>query len=133
MVHECVKIFLVHFRLTTQSHSKSMCDPFVCYTIPNNILSEVSSFPVSHYIPILTHKCRMLCYRVIKKFLCTLRLQYRKLQVMFKVSPASFQTFIDAPIHLFDDCIQYSKVHIPNVFCDNLLQISNCVGIVRIH
>jgi hypothetical protein len=36
-------------------------------------------------------------YRVIKKYLCTWWLQYRKLQVMFKVSPASFQTFIDTP------------------------------------
>ena len=33
-------------------------------------------------------------YRVIKKSLCTWRLQYRKLQVMFKASPASLQTFI---------------------------------------
>jgi hypothetical protein len=34
-------------------------------------------------------------YRVIKKSLCTWWLQYRKLQVMFEVSPASLQTFID--------------------------------------
>jgi hypothetical protein len=34
-------------------------------------------------------------YRVIKKSLCTWWLQYRKLQVMFKVSPASLHTFID--------------------------------------
>jgi hypothetical protein len=37
----------------------------------------------------------MSLYRVIKKFLCTWLLQYRKLQVMFKMSPASLQTFID--------------------------------------
>jgi hypothetical protein len=36
-------------------------------------------------------------YRMIKKSLCTGWLQYRKLQVMFKVSPASLQTFIDTP------------------------------------
>jgi hypothetical protein len=34
-------------------------------------------------------------YRVIKKPLCTWWLQYRNLQVMFKVLPASLQTFID--------------------------------------
>ena len=34
-------------------------------------------------------------YRVIIKSLCTWWLQYRKLQVMFKVSPATLQTFID--------------------------------------
>jgi hypothetical protein len=34
-------------------------------------------------------------YRVIKKSLCTWWLQYRKLQVMNKVSAASLQTFID--------------------------------------
>ena len=26
-----------------------------------------------------------------------------------------------------------STVHIPNVFCDGLFQLINCVGIVRIH
>ena len=34
-------------------------------------------------------------YRVIKKSLCTWWLQYRKLQVMFKGSSASLQTFIN--------------------------------------
>jgi hypothetical protein len=32
-------------------------------------------------------------YRAIKKYLCTWWLQYRKLQVMLKVSPASLQTW----------------------------------------
>ena len=70
-------------------------------------------------------------YRVIKKSLCTRWLI--KLQVMFKVSPARLQTFIDTPNCVLKDCIQYSTVHIPNVFCDGHLQIINCVGIVRIH
>jgi hypothetical protein len=35
-------------------------------------------------------------YRIIKKFLCTWWLQYRKLQVMFKVSPASLQVQSDS-------------------------------------
>jgi hypothetical protein len=39
-------------------------------------------------------------YRVIKKSLCTWWLQYRKLQVMFKVSPTSLQTFIDTRLTL---------------------------------
>ena len=52
---------------------------------------------------------------------------------MFKVSPARLQTFIDTPNCVLKDCIQYSTVHIPNVFCDGHLQIINCVGIVRIH
>ena len=72
-------------------------------------------------------------YRVIKKSLSTWWLQYRKLQVMFKVSPAILQTFIDTPNCVLDDRVQYSTVHIPNVFCDGHLQIINCVGIVRIH
>jgi hypothetical protein len=72
-------------------------------------------------------------YRVIKKSLCTSWLQYRKLQVMFKVSPASLQTFIDMPNCVLEDCVQYSTVHIQNVFCDGHLQIISCVGIVRIH
>jgi hypothetical protein len=61
-------------------------------------------------------KCHI--YRVIKKSLCTWWLQYRKLHVMFKVSPASLQTFIDTPNCVLEDRVQYSTVHIPNVFCD---------------
>jgi hypothetical protein len=34
---------------------------------------------------------------------------------MFKVSPASFQTFIDTPNCVLEDCVQYSTVRIPNV------------------
>jgi len=45
---------------------------------------------------------------------------------MFKVSPASLQTFIDTPNCVLEDRIQYSTVHIPNVFCDGHLQIINC-------
>jgi hypothetical protein len=65
------------------------------------------------------------------KSLCTWLLQYRKLQVMFKVSPASLQTFIDTPNCVLQDRVQYSMVHIQNVFCDGRLQIINCVGTVR--
>jgi hypothetical protein len=65
-------------------------------------------------------------YRVIKISLCTSWLQYRKLQVMFKVSPASLQTFIDTPNCVLKDRVQYSTVHIPNVFCDGHLQIFSC-------
>jgi hypothetical protein len=49
---------------------------------------------------------------------------------MFKVSPASLQTFIDTPNSVLEDRVQYSTVHIPNVFCDCHLQIINCVGIL---
>jgi hypothetical protein len=50
---------------------------------------------------------------------------------MFKVSPASLQTFIDTPNCVLEDRVQYSTVHIPNAFCDGHLQLINCVGIVR--
>ena len=50
---------------------------------------------------------------------------------MFKVSPASLQTFIDTPNCVLEDRVQYSTVHILNVFCDGHLQIINCEGIVR--
>jgi len=65
-----------------------------------------------------------------QKPLCTWWLQYRELQVMFKVSPATLQTFIDTPNCVLEDRVRYSTVHIPNVFCDGHLQIINCVGIV---
>jgi len=60
-------------------------------------------------------------YRVVRKSLCTWWLQYRKLQVMFKVSAASLQTFIDMPSCVLEDRVQYSAVHIPNVFYDGHL------------
>ena len=41
---------------------------------------------------------------------------------MFKVSPASLQTFIDTPNCVLEDRVQYSTVHIPNVFRDGHLQ-----------
>jgi hypothetical protein len=46
--------------------------------------------------------------------------------------PAILQTFIDTPNCVLEDRVQYSTVHIPDVFCDGHLQIINCVGIVRI-
>jgi hypothetical protein len=48
----------------------------------------------------------------VKKSLCTWWLQYRKLQVMFKVSPASLQTFIDKPKCVLEDRVQYSTVRV---------------------
>ena len=52
---------------------------------------------------------------------------------MFQVSPASLQIFIDTTNCVLEDRVQYNTVHIPNVFCDGHLQLTNCVGIVRIH
>jgi hypothetical protein len=49
---------------------------------------------VCHRWPPVAWRKYQLLHRVIKKFLCTWWLQYRKLKVMFKVSPASLQTFI---------------------------------------
>jgi hypothetical protein len=56
-----------------------------------------------------------------QKSLCTWWLQYRKLQITFKVSPASLQIFIDTPNCFLEARVQYSTVHIPNVFCDGHL------------
>jgi len=36
---------------------------------------------------------------------------------MFKVPPTSLQTFIEKPNCVLEDGVQYSTVHIPNVFC----------------
>jgi hypothetical protein len=54
-------------------------------------------------------------YRVIKKSLCTWWLQYIKLQAMFKVSPASLQTFIDTPNCVLKDRVQYRLTLTPSV------------------
>ena len=50
---------------------------------------------------------------------------------MFKVSPARLQTFVDMPKCVLEDRVQYSRVLIPNVFCDGHLQLISCVGIFR--
>jgi len=42
---------------------------------------------------------------------------------MFKVSPASLQTFIDTPNSVLENRVQFSTFHIPNVFYDGHLQI----------
>jgi hypothetical protein len=52
---------------------------------------------------------------------------------MFKVSSSSLQTFIDTPNCVLEDYVQYSTVHVPNVFCDAHLYVIICAGIVRIH
>jgi hypothetical protein len=44
-----------------------------------------------------------------------------KLQVMFKVSPTSLQTFIETLNFVLKNRVWYSTVHIPNVFCDGYL------------
>jgi hypothetical protein len=44
---------------------------------------------------------------------------------MFKVSPASLQTFIDTPNCVLEDRIEYSTVHIPNAFYDGHIQVSD--------
>jgi len=47
--------------------------------------------------------------------------------------PARLQTFIDTPKCVLENRVQYSTVHILNVFCDSHRQLINCVRIVRIH
>jgi hypothetical protein len=84
-------------------------------------------------MPLIYARTHTHTYRLIKKSLCTWWFQYSKLHVMFKVSPASLQTFIDTPYCVLECRVQYSMVRIPNVFCDYNLQNINCVGIVRIH
>ena len=69
-------------------------------------------------------------HRVIKMSLCIWWLQYRKLEVMFKVFLAHLQTFSDTPNCVLPYRVQYNTVRIPNVFCDGHLQIISCVGIV---
>ena len=70
--------------------------------------------------------------QVDQKVSVQLMITIQKVTSMFKVSPASLQTFIDTPNCILEDRVQYSTVHIPNVFCDGHLQPISCVGIVRI-
>ena len=48
--------------------------------------------------------------------------------------PAGLQIFIDTSNCVLEIRVQYSTVHVlPNVFCDGHLQITSCVGTVRMH
>jgi len=49
---------------------------------------------------------------------------------MFKVSPASLQTFIDTSDSVLEDRVHYGTFHIPNVFWDGHPQIISFVGIL---
>jgi hypothetical protein len=40
---------------------------------------------------------------------------------MFKVSAASLQTFIDTLNLVLENLVQYSTVHVSNVFCDKTI------------
>jgi hypothetical protein len=60
-----------------------------------------------------------------------LMITVQKVTIKFKVSPASLHTSIDKPNCVLEDGVQYSTVHIPNVFCDGHLQRNNCVRVVR--
>jgi hypothetical protein len=51
----------------------------------------------------------ILLYRVIRKSLCIWWLQYRKLQVLFRVSTTSLQTFIDTRFTLTPSAIPNSN------------------------
>ena len=44
---------------------------------------------------------------------------------MFKASHACLQTFIDTQNCVLEDPVQYSTVHIPNVFCDGHLKMNS--------
>jgi hypothetical protein len=59
-------------------------------------------------------------YRVTKRSLCTWWLQYRKLQVMYKVSPASLQTFINTVLTLTASVIPNSNYVITISFWKDL-------------
>jgi hypothetical protein len=87
--------FRVHFKLSITARTFSAVK-LIC-------LLEIKNFRKCYVL--LNDRSKANCftyekYRVIKKSLCTWWLEYRKLQVMFKVSPASLQTFIDTPHYL---------------------------------
>ena len=79
------------------------CSIYTCHLLLATLLQEI-----------LINK-----YRVIKKSFCTYWLQYRKLQVIFKVSPASLQTFIDTPNCVLGFSIARSKITVWNclIYC----------------
>jgi hypothetical protein len=72
-------------------------------------------------------------YRVVKKSVHLMITIQKVTSNVKSVPPPRLQTFIDTPNCVLEDRVQYSTVNIPNVFCDNHIQIINFVGIVRIH
>jgi hypothetical protein len=76
-------------------------------SVCNAVLSG-EEIPLAFMPQYMTHSSPYF-HRMIKKYLCTWRLQYRMLQVMFKVSPASLQTFIDTRLTLTPSVINNSN------------------------
>jgi hypothetical protein len=68
-----------------------------------------------------------------KKVYVCLMITIQKVTSNVQSFPTSFQTFIDMPNCVLKDRVQFSTVHILNVFCDGHLQIINFVGTVQIH
>jgi hypothetical protein len=50
---------------------------------------------------------------------------------MFRVSPASLQTFIDTPNCVLEDRFQYSTVHIPNYSVMAIFKSSTVWGLLE--
>jgi hypothetical protein len=61
-----------------------------------------------------------------------LMITIQKVTSNVRSAPASLQTFIDTLNCVLEDHVQYSMVHIPNVFYDGHLQIISHVGILLI-
>jgi hypothetical protein len=57
----------------------------------------------------------------------------RKITSNVQSVPSQSPDIFDTPNCVLEDRVQYTTIHIPNVFCDGHLQIMDCVGIVRIY
>jgi len=112
----CCSIYFKHWKTLRYKRLQSYNKPAACFGL-FRLFSRRFSGKKTLYNYVI--------YRVIKKSLCTWWLQQRKLQVMFKVSPDSLQTFIETPNCVLEDHVQYSTVHIQNGFCGGQLQIIN--------
>jgi hypothetical protein len=98
--------------------------------IPWNFLIYSCRF-TDYMLPNFALKCNFRWYRVIK-ISVHLKITIQKVTSNVQSVPRSLQTFIDTPNCVLEERVQYSTVHIPNVFCDGHLQTINCVGTVRI-
>jgi len=132
MIKSWLKIFTVcslKFAVVNRDNVKHIVSVHRVVWAPN----DVTLYRVLNVInPNNISSLRFSIHRVIKVSVHRM-ITIQKVTSNVQSFPASLQTFIDTPNCVLEDRVQYSTVHIPNVFCDGRLQPINCVRIFRIH
>jgi hypothetical protein len=136
LAHLCAITFRTSYTIATGRSLASVCERLITGIADSNPAESVGfrflcSFVGSGLCDWLITSSGVLpgvsvLYRVIIKSLCTWWLQYKWLQVMFKLSPASLQTFIDRQGQR-NTTLTLTPSVIPNYNCVIMVSDWNCL------